>query len=301
MGTRPQSSRRISGGIASMSLLVVACSASDAQRVEKVQASHLADDVGLLKKAKQEPPKPPPAWAPAHPSFGFVLPVDHGLRADSGGEGSFLSPRAHGKHNGIDLLAPLSTPVLAACHGVAKYAERGGYGRTVQLVCKLPQDLGGSDDLYASFFYAHLDKSSVPSGGWTKVALGDRLGTVGKTGNAKGPKIKPHLHLEVIIRDGESDAKSETHSGLNADGDASATFFMGVLRETCLEPAGFVATAGLRRERRVDPFVLLTCGGRSKPPFSRPMEPEIKTASVDWKAHYSALGFDVNIGPRHIP
>jgi murein DD-endopeptidase MepM/ murein hydrolase activator NlpD len=71
----------------------------------------------------------------------------------------------------------------------------GGYGTVVQIVCKLPDALGGGDGLYASLFYAHLHKTNVPTT-WTSVKAGAKIGTVGKTGNASGPKIKPHLHLE---------------------------------------------------------------------------------------------------------
>jgi murein DD-endopeptidase MepM/ murein hydrolase activator NlpD len=150
-------------------------------------------DVAAPELAKKEPEKLPP-WAPEAPAMHHVLAVDHGIRSDRGGKGHFLAPRAHGKHNGIDYLAPVGTPVLAACSGKAKSDERGGYGRVVQLVCELPDVVDGPEGLHASFFYAHLDKAVVPKR-WTQVKLGDKLGTVGKTGNAAGPKIMPHLHL----------------------------------------------------------------------------------------------------------
>ena len=88
-----------------------------------------------------------PKFVPQDPALAYVLGVDLGVRSDRGGKGFFLAPRAHGKHNGIDFLAALGTPVLAACDGKAKSDTRGGYGHVVQLVCKLPNQLGGDEGL----------------------------------------------------------------------------------------------------------------------------------------------------------
>ncbi|HSC87751.1 MAG TPA: hypothetical protein VLC09_10795, partial [Polyangiaceae bacterium] len=63
----------------------------------------LAPPPDLSKSKKAEPETPAAPWA-------YVLPVDHGVRADESGEGSFRAPRFHGEHNGIDLLAPVGTP-----------------------------------------------------------------------------------------------------------------------------------------------------------------------------------------------
>jgi len=249
-----------------------------------------------LKKTVAEPAVPP--WSPDSPAWSYVLGVDYGIRSDDGGQGYFLAPRAHGKHNGIDFLAPVGTPLLAACSGKAKSARRGGYGNVVQLVCKLPDDLGGDEGLHASLFYAHLGRTNVPSD-WVHVKAGSKLGTVGKTGNASGPKIKPHLHLEVIVQGSERSAQEEDHAGTDPKAKAAADRFFELLGDECLDPARFRSNGTeVRRERRADPFVLLTCASKPKPELSEPEAPELRQAQVKWSAHYQAGGFDVDRGPR---
>src|SRR5580765_5126858 len=92
----------------------------------------VVDEPPPLKKVA---PEPAPKWAPPDPAWSYMLPLDYGIRRDVGGSGHFLAPRKHGKHNGVDFLAPVGTPTFAICSGKARTAMRGGYGRTVQLVC----------------------------------------------------------------------------------------------------------------------------------------------------------------------
>lgn len=249
-----------------------------------------------LKKVVPETPVPP--WAPKDPTWTYVLAVDYGIRSDDGGKGNFLAPRAHGKHNGIDFLAPVGTPLLAACSGKARSLKRGGYGNVVQLVCKLPEHLGGDEGLFASLFYAHLSKTPIPEE-WTGVKAGTKIGAVGKTGNASGPKIKPHLHFEIVVRESERAAKDEKHSGLDAKGKAATDLFLQKLEDECLEPAKFQPHSGVRRERRPDPYVVLTCAGKPKPDLAEPSSNDLRDAQVKWSAHYTAKGFDVDRGPRN--
>jgi murein DD-endopeptidase MepM/ murein hydrolase activator NlpD len=250
-----------------------------------------------LKKVVHDPP--PPRWAPPDPAWSYVLPLDYGIRADEGGSGHFLAPRKHGKHNGVDFLAPVGTATFAACDGKARTAMRGGYGRTVQLVCKLPADLGGDRGLYVSLFYAHLDKSTVPDK-WTPVKSGAKIGAVGKTGNAAGPKIKPHLHLEAIIRTSEEEAMNEKHAGVDPKAGSRADSYFEALRDKCLSPAHFSSTGDVRRERRADPFMLLVCAAKPKPDLVAPPDEHLREAAVRWSEHYAALGFDVDAGPRKL-
>lgn len=275
--------------------VAAACSSADFPRVtERLALPQVVDNDALV---KTKPAEPVPAWLPAQTPFQFVLGVDHGIRKDSGGAGHFLAPRAHGKHNGVDFLAPVGTPALAACSGKARARTRGGYGKTVQLVCKLPDALGGQLGMHISFFYAHLDKQGVGAN-WVHVNAGDKLGTVGKTGNAKGEEIRPHLHLETIIRDSEQGALEESHAGVNVDASRAADSFFGMLETQCLAPAQFNGKHGVRRERRVDPFVVVTCAGQPKPVLTEPEEEPLRSAFVKWSDHYTATRFDVNLGPR---
>jgi murein DD-endopeptidase MepM/ murein hydrolase activator NlpD len=93
---------------------------------------------------------------------------------------------SHHFHSGIDLAAPMGTPVHAALDGVVRVViSPGGYGLHVVL------DSG--DGL--TTLYGHLQSVDVHDG--DEVAAGDAIGRVGSTGNSTGP----HLHFEVR-RDG---------------------------------------------------------------------------------------------------
>jgi lipoprotein NlpD len=86
-------------------------------------------------------------------------------------------------HEGIDLPAPVGTPVFAAADGRVEYAGKGirGYGNLV--VVKHAGDL--------LTVYAHNSVLLVAQG--QPVRAGDRIALVGQSGRATGP----HLHFEV--------------------------------------------------------------------------------------------------------
>ena len=89
-------------------------------------------------------------------------------------------------HDGIDLAAPVGTPVRAAATGTVTFAgRRGGYGLVVMI------DHGDGTQTR----YAHQSRLDVHVG--DRVAAGQPIGAVGATGLATGP----HLHFE-IRRDG---------------------------------------------------------------------------------------------------
>jgi murein DD-endopeptidase MepM/ murein hydrolase activator NlpD len=89
-------------------------------------------------------------------------------------------------HSGLDLAAPLHTPVRAAHAGVVMSGvNRGGYG----LFVLIDRDLAGD----FSTLYAHLSVALVSSG--DPVSAGQLIGLVGSTGNSTGP----HLHFEVRL------------------------------------------------------------------------------------------------------
>jgi murein DD-endopeptidase MepM/ murein hydrolase activator NlpD len=85
-------------------------------------------------------------------------------------------------HSGIDLAAPLGTPVRAGAAGTAQVANRpSGYGLYVIV------DHGGG----ISTLYGHLDSTGLTSG--DRVAAGQQVGRMGSSGMSTGP----HLHFEV--------------------------------------------------------------------------------------------------------
>jgi murein DD-endopeptidase MepM/ murein hydrolase activator NlpD len=97
--------------------------------------------------------------------------------------GSPFGARDGRPHDGIDLPAPVGTPVYAAADGQVIYAGGGiqGYGNLVVL-----QHAG---DLLT--VYAHNSRLLVSQG--QPVRAGDRVALVGQSGRATGP----HLHFEV--------------------------------------------------------------------------------------------------------
>lgn len=123
-------------------------------------------------------------WQSAH------APVDHKplvIRHDAKGDGHFGAPRSGNlSHRGVDIEAPLGSAVHAIRSGrVIATGRHRGRGLYVEL------DHGrGLHSLYA-----HLHTLDVKAG--ERVAQGQPIGTVGKTGNARHHAITPHLHLEV--------------------------------------------------------------------------------------------------------
>ncbi len=96
-----------------------------------------------------------------------------------------------GYHMGVDLVAPLASPIFAAAKGVvieAGYKQKGGYGRRVVL------QHDGFETLYA-----HLHTVLVEVG--EEVEAGAQIGTMG--GNVEDPyrgaSGGTHLHFEVIL------------------------------------------------------------------------------------------------------
>jgi murein DD-endopeptidase MepM/ murein hydrolase activator NlpD len=97
--------------------------------------------------------------------------------------GSPFGARWGKPHEGIDLPAPVGTPVFAAADGRVVYAGSAirGYGNLIVLK--------HAGDLLTA--YAHNSVLLVSQG--QTVRAGDRIALVGQSGHATGP----HLHFEV--------------------------------------------------------------------------------------------------------
>ena len=88
-------------------------------------------------------------------------------------------------HEGIDIFAKKGTPVVAVFDGtISRTGEMGLGGKQVW------QRTGMMGN---SIYYAHLDSIAIASG--ANVKVGDTLGFVGNTGNAKF--TPPHLHFGI--------------------------------------------------------------------------------------------------------
>lgn len=89
------------------------------------------------------------------------------------------------RHEGIDIFASRGTPALASVDGVISQVGQNELGGNVVFLT----DANRQQRLY----YAHLDRFNVTNG--QHVSLGDTIGFVGNTGNAR--TIAPHLHFGV--------------------------------------------------------------------------------------------------------
>ncbi len=91
-------------------------------------------------------------------------------------------------HEGIDIFASRGTPVIAVTDGyVTSTGERGLGGKQVWL-----RDQKRNQSLY----YAHLDSIAIE--GRRSVNVGDTIGFVGNSGNAR--TTPPHLHFGIYKR-----------------------------------------------------------------------------------------------------
>lgn len=247
-----------------------------------------------LSKPKAAAPEAVNPKAPWH----YVLPVDHGVRSDASGQGHFRAPRFHGEHNGIDLLAPVGTPVFSPCDGQAMTGTSRSFGKWVHVICPVPEKYvrKGQPHPWASFFYAHLDTVDLPHDKWTDVHGAETLGKVGKSGNAQSPSVQPHLHLELIVQRNRRTAMDERHIGSDQSSVPAADHFAETLSSECMTPYGFEPKSQLlRRARRLDPFVALTCLSQKKPDFIKAPSP-LTDSSLAWTRFYVAKDFNVNLG-----
>ncbi|MGL5836572.1 MAG: peptidoglycan DD-metalloendopeptidase family protein [Waterburya sp.] len=88
-------------------------------------------------------------------------------------------------HEGIDIAAPIGTPILAAAAGVVTGSGwHEGYGNLVKL-----EHLDGSVTLYA-----HNNRNLVTHG--QQVKQGEQIAEMGNTGRSTGS----HLHFEIHLR-----------------------------------------------------------------------------------------------------
>ena len=118
-----------------------------------------------------------------------VFPVD-GPHWTRGYIGEFGAPRTGGRtHEGFDIVAACDTPLVAAATG---RVLRAGYDPVLYGNYLL---IHGQSER-RSYFYAHMIRPAAVHRG-DRVWAGERVGRVGKTGNAR--TVGCHLHFEIHV------------------------------------------------------------------------------------------------------
>jgi murein DD-endopeptidase MepM/ murein hydrolase activator NlpD len=111
-----------------------------------------------------------PVWGPVRIGQGWGAPRDGGRR----------------RHQGIDLLAPAGTPLVAVADGrITRISnhDRGLGGISLRL----------TDRAGTGYYYAHNQRNLVHLG--QRVHRGQVIAQVGASGNARGGP--PHLHFQL--------------------------------------------------------------------------------------------------------
>lgn len=98
--------------------------------------------------------------------------------------GGVKSQGIHG-YNGIDIAAPVGTPILASADGAVILARTSGYNGGYGLYVVIKHNNG------TQTLYAHMSRVNVSVG--QTVTQGEVIGAVGNTGRSTGP----HIHFEV--------------------------------------------------------------------------------------------------------
>ncbi len=124
----------------------------------------------------------------------FILPVEKYKKVSwNFGVRRIINGYVSGFHRGIDISAPLGTPVIATNSGVVALAEKFTLEGNLIII-----------DHGTGIFsiYAHLDRIKVKEG--QKVRKGEVIGTVGMSGRATGP----HLHFGIKVNRVDVNPKS---------------------------------------------------------------------------------------------
>jgi murein DD-endopeptidase MepM/ murein hydrolase activator NlpD len=114
----------------------------------------------------------------------FIMPVTGRISTQYGLQ-RYVNGHFDYRHKGVDIAAPMGTPVKAAADGVVSLADDSFvlHGKTIII------DHGGG----LSSLYLHLSRIEVSPG--EHVSQGQVIGKVGATGAATGP----HLHYGVYV------------------------------------------------------------------------------------------------------
>lgn len=125
---------------------------------------------------------------PAEQANSMIVPVQGVSPAEL--TDNFADERGGGVrlHEAIDIMADEGTSVVAAAPGTIERKFRSDAGGITLYI--------RSEDRETIFYYAHLGEYAPGLNEGQQIRRGQRLGTVGSTGNADPGS--PHLHFEVM-------------------------------------------------------------------------------------------------------
>src|SRR6185312_3091128 len=124
-------------------------------------------------------------------SIPSVAPVDGWITS---GYGIRVSPFTGERtmHSGLDIAAPVGTPILAPADGVVIFTgAKAGYGNFIMI----------AHGYGVVTRYGHNHQNMVQPG--QKIARGEQIATVGDSGRTTGP----HVHYEIVVNGKTNDPK----------------------------------------------------------------------------------------------
>lgn len=132
----------------------------------------------LIKKAR--------AQDSAIPHFlkGWIWPAKGRISGVYGSQ-RILNGKPRWPHFGVDVAAPVGTPVVAPSDGVVTLVEKDLYYTGGTIIIDHGHGLSSA--------FLHMNKVTVKKG--QRVKQGDRIGTIGKTGRATGPHLDWRINL----------------------------------------------------------------------------------------------------------
>jgi murein DD-endopeptidase MepM/ murein hydrolase activator NlpD len=166
--------------------LVAAYEKQEAERLAREEAARkaAAEAEARRQAALQTTTTSPPASGSVAP------PITDGMTCPVNGAVTFTdtwgAPRSGGRtHKGVDMIAAKGTPLVAIESGKIRKLGNGGLGGITVWIT------GNSGDQY---YYAHLNAWADGLKAGQSVSVGDLVGYVGNTGNAR--YTVSHLHFE---------------------------------------------------------------------------------------------------------
>ena len=152
-----------------------------------------------LPKPQDSRPRPTVLWTFAEyflqemelelPCFPSIWPAQGRVSSDYGMRVSPIH-RDRRFHEGMDIVAPLGSPIFATADAVVSFSgNKGGYGR----VLILDHGLGFST------LYAHASKIFAKAGDF--VRRGQIIAAVGRSGDTTGPHLHYEVHVGGSVRD----------------------------------------------------------------------------------------------------